>query len=569
MTTTTATMDEIADDYVRRKAELDPVWATVIGMPGHDDRFGDYSPEGVAAGRALAEETLAAVGAAPVESAGDRVAGELMTERLRSSLDLDAAEWYRSLNSLGSPLQSVRRAFDLMPVESADDWAAFSTRLGAVPAALESYRRTLMVGVERGETVARRQVEACQRQAAAFAGSIHGVPPFTRAFLDRHAELGEPTPRAELERHAEEAASAFESFRRFLADTYLPSAREDDAVGRERYQRFASYFTGAALDLDEAEAWGWEEVRRLDREMERTAHSIAPASSVAEVVDLLEQDPGRSIEGGQAMIRWLQDLLDRTIDELDGRHFAIPAPIRRLEVVEAPPGGPPVAYYTGPSEDFSRPGRYWFPAADRTRFPLWQEVSIAYHEGVPGHHLEIATQQYQRDRLNRFSTTAFIAGYSEGWALYAERLMDELGYYEKPDYRLGMLAAQSFRALRVVIDMGLHLGRSIPDHAPSFPGEPWTPERAHHVIAALRFLPEPMVAGEITRYLGLPGQAISYKVGERVWRRARALVEQREGDRFSLPDFHARALSLGVLGLDQLERELTRPPQKDSTVTST
>lgn len=554
------TADDLADDYVRQKVELDPVWATVIGKTGHDDRLGDYSPDGLEDQRELARRTLARLAAVEATTEPDRIAVELMQERLSTGLALDQSEWYRSLNSLGSPLHSVRRVFDLMPLVTADDWGNFTARLRAVPDALAGYQRTLQVGLDRGEPVSRRQVEACEQQTAAFAGSLEGVVGFTHPFLQAHERAGTPTPRTELETAAQQATEAFASFRTFLAETYLPHARPADAVGRERYETFAAYFTGAELDLADVERWGWEEVNRLQAEMNETARRIRPGASVNEVIALLETDPARAINGGERVITWLQDLLDATIAELDGAHFDIPEEIKRLEVLEAPPGGPPVAYYTGPSEDFSRPGRYWFPAADRTTFPLWQEVSIAYHEGVPGHHLEIATQQYQRDRLNRFSTTTMIAGYSEGWALYAERLMDELGYLSNPDYRLGMLAAQMFRAMRVVVDIGLHLGHSIPTDADFHPGARWTPQLAREFIAALRFLPEQAVDGEITRYLGLPGQAISYKVGERIWRRARDIVQRRQGDDFSLPDFHARALSMGAMGLDQLERELTRDP---------
>ena len=550
------TVDEIATHYVREKAEHDPVWATAIGIPGFDDRFGDYSPDGVEAQHDLARRTLAAVHGADMNDDAARIAADLMIERLTTGLALDEVEWFRSLNSLGSPLQSIRRVFDLMPTQTAEDWATFAARLAAVPDALAGYRRTLEVGIERGETASARQAETCRQQAATFAGTMEGVPPFTMELLGAHERAGSPA--SDLPAAAQKAIAAFAAFEGFLGEDYLPAARTDDAVGAERYQRYASFFTGAILDLADLEAWGWTEIRRLRREMQDTAAQILPGGSVEEVTDLLESDPERAIEGGDQVIAWLQDLLDRTVTAMDGTHFEIPDPIKALEVRQAPPGGPPVAYYTGPNEDFSRPGRYWFPAADRTHFPLWQEVSIAYHEGVPGHHLEIATQQYQRDRLNRFQSTTRISGYSEGWALYAERLMDELGFFDNPDYRLGMLAGQMFRAMRIVVDIGLHLARRIPSDADFSPGAAWTPEVAREFIGGLRFLPVGAVDGEITRYLGLPGQAISYKAGERVWRRSRGVLQQRQGRNFSLTAFHARALSMGAMGLDQLERELTR-----------
>src|SRR5690242_19802066 len=150
----------------------------------------------------------------------------------------------------------------------------------------------------------------------------------------------------------------------------------------------------------------------------------------------------------------------------------------------APPGGAAAMYYTGPSEDFSRPGRTWYPTLGRTRFPLWGEVSIAYHEGVPGHHLQVGQVRHRSDRLSRPQRTSGASGYMEGWALYAERLMDELGYLTEPAYRLGMLRAQAMRAVRVIVDIGMHLELDIPAGQDFHPGERWTPELGQAFVDA-------------------------------------------------------------------------------------
>jgi uncharacterized protein (DUF885 family) len=214
-------------------------------------------------------------------------------------------------------------------------------------------------------------------------------------------------------------------------------------------------------------------------------------------------------------------------------------------------------YYTGPSEDFSRPGRTWYPTGGNTRFPLWGEVSIAYHEGVPGHHLQIGHVTYLSEKLSRWQRLlGTTSGYAEGWALYAERLMAELGYLENPDYYLGMLRAQALRAARVVVDIGLHLELSIPTDERYHRDEPWTPELAHEFLLQRTYFPEKFLASEVTRYLGMPGQAISYKVGERAWFEARERARRRDGAAFSLKDFHMRAFELGPMGLAQMRREL-------------
>jgi uncharacterized protein (DUF885 family) len=237
-------------------------------------------------------------------------------------------------------------------------------------------------------------------------------------------------------------------------------------------------------------------------------------------------------------------------------HFDIPGPVRRVEAMIAPPGGAAAMYYTGPSEDFSRPGRTWYPTLGKTRFPVWGEVSIAYHEGVPGHHLQIGQVRYLAERLSRYQRTTGVSGHAEGWALYAERLMDELGYLEVPDHHLGMLRAQAMRAARVIVDIGMHLELTIPEDDGFAPGERWTPGLGERFMVERSWFPPDFLASEVLRYLGMPGQAISYKVGERVWLEVRDEVRRREGPAFDLKAFHARALDLGPLGLDQLAREL-------------
>jgi len=271
----------------------------------------------------------------------------------------------------------------------------------------------------------------------------------------------------------------------------------------------------------------------------------------------LESEPGRAVEGVEPFREWMQQLQDRTIDELSGVHFDIPAPVRRIEAMIAPPGGALAMYYTGPSEDFSRPGRTWYPTGGQTRFPLWGEVSIAYHEGVPGHHFQIATTKYLADELSRFQRLlGGTSGYVEGWALYAEKLMGELGYLENPDYYLGMLRAQAMRSVRVIVDIGMHLGLKIPASERFHPGDTWDAQLGDIFARERSQFPLAFMQSEVTRYLGTPGQAISYKVGERCWLEAREDSKRRHGPAFELKAWHAAALNLGPMGLAQMQREL-------------
>ena len=203
-----------------------------------------------------------------------------------------------------------------------------------------------------------------------------------------------------------------------------------DKVGTPSHARS---YNGVDLDLEETYNWGWEQLAWVRSEMQKAADAIKPGATIDEAIDLLDSDPPRSIEGEEEFRQWMQDLQDRTIAELEGTHFDLAEPVKRIEALIAPPGGALAMYYTGPSEDFSRPGRTWYPTGGKTRFPLWREVSIAYHEGVPGHHFQIATTKSLSDELSRYQRLiAGTSGYAEGWALYAERLMGELGYLDKP-----------------------------------------------------------------------------------------------------------------------------------------
>ncbi len=202
---------------------------------------------------------------------------------------------------------------------------------------------------------------------------------------------------------------------------------------------------------------------------------------------------------------------------------------------------------------------WWSVPVGVTEFSTWREVTTVFHEGVPGHHLQVAQTAYRSDVLNRWQRLmCWVSGHGEGWALYAERLMADLGYLDDHGDRLGMLDAQAFRAARVVIDIGMHLGLEIPAGTGFHDGETWNPDLGLEFLRAHNSMADEFLRFELDRYLGWPGQAPSYKVGERIWLQARDEVRARQGDQFDLKAFHRRALDLGGLGLDPLRAELAR-----------
>jgi uncharacterized protein (DUF885 family) len=548
-------IDEIADRYVTEWAPLDPSGATYVGIAGQDDTLTDLSPDGFAALAELDRRTLAELAAAEPADEAERAARAAMQERLGLQVEMYDAGEGRDLNVITSPVVGVRQVFDLMPTEGEEAAANIAARLAAVPVALDGYRRTL---AEDGRAGARRQLQATIDQLGDWTGAKGGDDFFT-GLVGRVKADG--AVRADLERGADTARRAFEEFAGWVRDELLPGAPEKDAVGRERYARASRYFLGATVDLAETYQWGWQELARIEAEMRRVAGEITPGGSVDDAVAALDADPARRIAGKEAFRDWMQQRGDEAIAAMHGTHFDIPEPVRRIEACLAPTSDGGI-YYTAPSEDFSRPGRMWWAVPDGvTDFATWRQLTTVYHEGVPGHHLQIGHTVYRREQLNRWQRLlCWVSGSGEGWALYAERLMDDLGFLSDPGAKLGMLDQQAFRATRVIVDIGMHLELEIP-RGTGFDfheGERWTPELGWDFLRAHCRMEEEFLRFELLRYLGWPGQAPSYKVGERIWLAAREDARRRQGSAFDLRSFHRVALDLGSIGLDPLREALAR-----------
>jgi len=543
-------IDAIAESYVDSFVTLSPMEATYYGIAGHDADLDDLSPDGLAEHSALRRSTLAALAEATPTDDVDRLTIAAMTDRLTLAEQMYAAGLdHMNLNVLACPAQSVRDIFDLMGQSTEDDWATFATRMAKVPEALAGYQASLLHAREQGDVAARRQVAAVIGQCE---DNVASDGYFTT--LVEQARVGDgPLPTAlarDLAAARDAAATAYRDLGEFLRTELLPHAPESDAFGRERYPLVSQVFVGAKIDLEETYAWGQEQVAEISTAMDAVAGQIRPGASVKEAIALLDADPRYRLEGTDALQQWMQTQADAAIAALTDVHFDIPVPARTIECRIAPTqtGG---IYYTGPSEDFTRPGRMWWsvPKGD-TEFGTWRELTTVYHEGVPGHHLQIAQTVLRAETLNRWRRLmAWTSGYGEGWALYAERLMAELGFMDDPGNRLGWLDMQSLRAARVVIDIGVHCDLPAPAEVG---GGAWTYDKAWAYLTAHANQSEKSLRFELDRYLGWPGQAPSYKIGERLWLSLREEMRQREGADFDLKAFHRRALDIGGVDLETL-----------------
>jgi uncharacterized protein (DUF885 family) len=558
---TTTPIDELSDAYVLEYARRRPIMATYIGVPAAQDRLDDFSPAGRSDLHELVTATARRLAELPSTGPEDDISRAVLAERLAADSDRYLSGWtHADLNVLASPVQQVREVFDLMPTESVQDIEVIARRLAAVPEALRGYRLSLLQAAGEGRVAAVRQVDRCADQCDVYSGRTADAgffAGFGARLRSGPAELP-PALVADLTAAAAAADAAYADLADFLRTELRARAPELDAVGRERYTLASRDFLGAVIDLEETYRWGWSEFLSIETELRAVAERIAPGQGPAGAAAVLDRDPAHQLAGVDALQAWMQDLSDRAVEDLGRTHFEIPEPIRRLECLIAPPGGIVGAYYTGPSDDLSRPGRMWWGVEPgREVFNTWRETSIVYHEGVPGHHLQIATSVYRRDTLNDFRRLmADYSAHAEGWALYAERLVRELGYLADDGQLLGLLDSQLFRSARVVLDIGMHLQLPIPAGTGFHEGERWTPELGLEFLLTRTVTDPAHCRYEIDRYLGWPGQAPGYKVGERVWLRGRDAARRRHGDAFDLRAFHTAALNMGPMGLDLLDRRL-------------
>lgn len=548
-------VDQIANEYFEKVLDLNPVHATELGRKGVETLYPDYSPAGEKAFARLAKKTLKKVdNVLPIDDV-DLVTLDALQERLslyRKQYKAGFGGW--QLNNIASVPQEVRSVFDLMKRNTQQDWEHIVGRMHRVTEALEGYIQTLEAAREEGKVAPRRQVDIVIEQTAAYYAP--------GGFFDElAAEVAEAVP-ALKDDAAAGAEAAKEGYRRlntYLVEKLQPVAPSRDAVGRKAYSLHSRSFLGTTIDLDETYAWGVKELESIIARQREVAEEIEPGASIERAKQLLDEDPARQLHGTDELKAWMQKLADAAVENLAGSHFEIGGPMRRIECCIAPTneGG---IYYTGPSPDFSRPGRMWWsvPEGEDT-FTTWRETSTVYHEGVPGHHLQIAIATALQGTMNSWRTNMlWVSGHGEGWALYAERLMEELGYLKDPGDRMGMLNAQRMRAARVVFDIGVHCEMPIPDEWAEQlgvePGTIWTSELGYEFLKLNLDESEGHLRFEFLRYLGWPGQAPSYKIGERLWLELRDQAVRRGDD---LRAFHTRALLLGSVGLDTLRRALT------------
>ncbi|MDR6939947.1 DUF885 domain-containing protein [Arcanobacterium hippocoleae] len=546
-------IDKLADDYFQYCLNTSPELVSAIGMPGASEtEFDDNSPQALAAKAETQREYLHKLHTLPTQDEIDRVTANALRQTLSIEIELHDLDEYGDLNNLATPLQSIGDIFDNMPQETAADWEVISTRLGNAANALRNWQKTLLLRAQKGAPIAARQVAICIAQAKRYAGENSPFIALSETGCKSNPQLGE-----KIITNATSARAAYAQLATFLQNEIAPHAVARDAIGRERYELRSYQFLGAAIDFDETYAWAESELARIDAAQKQiAAHLYGPGVSIKEAMEKLNTDPARMIHGTAALKAWMQETSDAALDALTGTHFEIPSQLRKLECMIAPSSSGGI-YYTGPTDDFTRAGRMWWSVPEGTdTFTTWQEKTTVYHEGVPGHHLQIGFTTLQQNQLNNWRRHgSWVSGHGEGWALYAEGLMAELGFMDEPGDKMGVLDSERLRTARVMLDIGVHLEKEAPTQYQHI-SRTWNRDVAWQFLRDNVAMDDAFLLFELNRYLGWPGQAPSYKIGHRIWQELRTEAELKKGANFDLKDWHMQALALGSVGLDVMREAL-------------
>ena len=540
----------LIERYWEDLLEAEPMLGTAIGDERFDDRLPDPGPAGRAQRERLHRGALEMLGSFDIGALDEdrRVSLDILEAIARR--DLAALEHrtdrLSAVSHLWGPAGLVGELASLQRADTPERLDRYRARIAATPpfydAELEIMREGIADGVTAPRIVAERALAQTERLLAAGADDSPALAPVP-AKDDAGREL--------LTRAiADHLLPALERYRAGVRD-YLPKATETIGLsalpgGDAMYAAQILSWTTLELDAREVHELGTQDLERIQEERGRSAGILGyPDAATAEAAIAMQAafrfaSPDELKAVAEAQVR-------RSWDVAPAWFGRVPSANCEVRLVEAfREADMPFAFYNQPTEDGSRPGVYYVNGFDLERKPKHQLASTTYHEANPGHHFQIALEQEMdgRPAIRRFG--GFLAGsaFTEGWGLYSERLADEMGLYEDESERLGMLDLQGMRAARLVVDTGIHaLG--------------WTRERA---IATLEDAGLPTVEAtiETDRYITMPGQALSYKIGQFEIERQRAAAAEREGPEFSLRAFHDRLLSLGSLPLTALRRELAR-----------
>ncbi|HEY5890095.1 MAG TPA: DUF885 domain-containing protein [Acidimicrobiia bacterium] len=536
---------QLADEYYEWTLKTKPLSASMRGIHDYDTEFGEFSLEAedreIAELRDLGRRASAIASDDLVNS--DRITRDVLifeTTTAADSAEARMAEFYVS-HTVGFQAMlpvGVRQ----MPIETREHGDAFLERFTKAPRAFGEMKGRLSEGVAKGRTPMASTAEKTVAQIDTFLALPLEQGLLSAARCPAGVDKSEWLSRlAECER--EYLRPALQGFRDTIAYEVVPAGRSEDQPGlswlpdgEDSYARLVREHTSLPLSPDEIHQIGLDQVVKLDAEYRQLGADVLGTPDLEEIYSRLRHDPDLHFNSGPEIVDRCETAMARAKAEM-GKWFGR-LPQADCIVAETPSG--PTAFYFPPAVDASQPGTFYINTADPTRWGRFEIEAIAYHEGIPGHHLQLAIAQELED-IPEFRKHALITVYAEGWGLYTERLADEMGIYSGPMEKIGMLSADSMRAGRLVVDTGIHaMG--------------WSRQQAiDHFLNN-----SPMSLGtieeEVDRYIGMPGQALAYMIGRLEIMRMRAEAEAALGERFDIKGFHDTVLSNGLVPMPTLDR---------------
>jgi uncharacterized protein (DUF885 family) len=544
------TVDDASERFWDSLLELNPTTATFYGDERYADRLEDPGPDGRARARALAERTLREARDIPVDGLGteDRITRDMLqvVSELTIEEDDQGLHRLRVVDQMGGPQQMLPQLTSFQPADTPERLEAFLARLHAYPAYMDANIEILREGRASGLTAPRIVAERTIAQIERLLEI-----PIDEAIIPGTAKVASEQDRERIRDAVRDFVyPADAAFLDGLRGEYLGATREDPGLwsapnGDALYRTAIRSWTTLELDPEEVHRTGLEELELLDEERRVIARAAGFGDDIAAYRRSLEADPANHPASRAELVERAIEDIDRALEAAPRFFGTLPRATCEVRAVEEfKERDAPFAYYFPPAADGSRPGIYYANGYDLESRTFTKLATTTYHEAVPGHHFQIALEM-ENPHLNRFRRlgSRLVGGaYVEGWGLYSERLADEMGLFRNEGERFGMLDAQAWRAARLVVDTGLHALR-------------WPRERSIEFLRSVG-LSDTDALIETDRYICWPGQALTYKVGQREIERLRTLLEERDGDRFDIRAFHDAVLGHGSLPLATLAREL-------------
>ena len=475
----------------------------------------------------------------------------MLLRQLRDNLTEYEDGLYLIALDMRSGPQHRHSMVDTLPMESAQDHEDWLNRLRGLPEQLSQYQALLSEGISRDRTQAQIVMSRVPSQIANLITDEASESPFYRAFATMPEGI-DPDTQSTLQSAAatvidEQVNPALQALLAFLESDYLPAARPPGIGtlpgGKQVYSRLAQHFTTTELTPDEIHEIGLREVARIRGEMEAVIDTVGFEGDIAAFNEVLRTDPQFYYETPEALLEGYQAVskrLDPGLVNLFGKLPRAPYGVRPIPDEEAP--DTTTAYYMRPAIDGSRPGWYYVNLYQPEVRPKFEMEVLSVHESVPGHHLQISLAQ-ELTGLPEFRRNGGFTAFVEGWGLYSERLGYDMGLYKDPYSRYGQLVYDMWRAVRLVVDTGIHYFG-------------WSRQKAIDYFIANAAKSEADIINEIDRYIGWPGQALAYKIGQMKMLELRGEAETALGEDFDIRTFHDHMLSAGALPLDILERRM-------------